>query len=189
MIHYNNTTLCVIIACEIFAQWTDVCMMLNDYKSTAQNRAAPKVTIVLFNSLICMYDAPFTIWWNCHSYLSQGATYRPIMWSVGWWNGDVKGFITFSFLIIMQYYKSVLCSSSLQFFNKKYRKKYIVKYYYNLKERLSMLIYFKMSFISVMQNWIYFSASLLQSSVHDTSEIIIICWFIINVGNSCAAFC
>ncbi len=34
--------------------------MLNDYKSTAQNRAAPKVTIMvisrLFNSLVFMYD-------------------------------------------------------------------------------------------------------------------------------------
>jgi len=34
-----------------------------------------------------------------------------------------------------------------------------------------------------------FSVSLLQSSVsHDPSEIIIIWWFIINVGNSCADF-
>ncbi len=34
--------------------------MLNDYKSTAQKRAAPKVSIIvinrLFNSLIFMYD-------------------------------------------------------------------------------------------------------------------------------------
>ncbi len=34
--------------------------MLNDYKSTAQNRAVPKVAIMvisrLFNSLIFMYD-------------------------------------------------------------------------------------------------------------------------------------
>ncbi len=33
-----------------------------------------------------------------------------------------------------------------------------------------------------------FSESLLRSSVHDPSEIILICFFIINVGNSCAAF-
>ncbi len=33
-----------------------------------------------------------------------------------------------------------------------------------------------------------FSASLLQSSVHDPSEIILICWFIINIGNRCAAY-
>ncbi len=31
-----------------------------------------------------------------------------------------------------------------------------------------------------------FSASLLHSSMHGPSEIILICWFIINVGNSCA---
>ncbi len=31
----------------------------------------------------------------------------------------------------------------------------IVKYYYNLKECLSILIYFKISFISVMQSWIF----------------------------------
>ncbi len=44
--------------------------MLNDYKSTAQNRAAPKVEIIvigrLLNSLTFMYDAQFTIWWNYH---------------------------------------------------------------------------------------------------------------------------
>ncbi len=49
----------------------------------------------------------------------------------------------------------------------------IVKYYYNLKECLSILIYFKISFISVIK--VEFSASLLQSSVHDPSEIILIC--------------
>ncbi len=38
-----------------------------------------------------MYDAPFSILWNYHYYLSPSATYRPIMWSVGSRNGDVKG--------------------------------------------------------------------------------------------------
>ncbi len=31
----------------------------------------------------------------------------------------------------------------------------IVKYYYNLKELFSIVIYFKMSFIPVMQSWIF----------------------------------
>ncbi len=74
----------------------------------------------------------------------------------------------------MQHYESVLCSSNLHLFDQKYRKKCnIVKYYYNLKECLSILIYFKISFISVIKA--EFSASLLQSSVHDPSEIILIC--------------
>ncbi len=50
----------------------------------------------------------------------------------------------------------------------------------------SILIYFKITFIPVIKA--EFSASLLQSSVHDPSEIILICWFIIKDGNSCAAY-
>ncbi len=50
----------------------------------------------------------------------------------------------------------------------------IAKYDNNLKYLFSVLIYFKMSFISVIKA--EFSASLLQSSVsHDPSEIILIC--------------
>jgi len=65
------------------------------------------------------------------------------MRSEGWRNGDRKG-ILLPFLIIMQNYESVLCSSSLHLFDKKTKKHNIVKYYYNLKECLSIiLIYFK----------------------------------------------
>ncbi len=48
---------------------------------------------------------------------------------------------------------------------------YIVKFLYNLKEIVSILIYFKISFISVIKA--EFSASLLQSSVHDPRYILI----------------
>ncbi len=63
---------------------------------------------------------------------------------------------------------------------------YFVKYYCNLK-KFSILIYFKIEFIPVSKA--EFSSSLLKSSVsHDPSEeIILIFWFIINVGNICAA--
>ncbi len=93
----------------------------------------------------------------------------------------------FIMLPIMQHYESVLCSSSLHLFDQKYRKKNCsnVKYFYNLK----LFIYF-----NILKNIIYFwykaefSASLLPSSVHDPSEIILICWFIINIGNGCADY-
>jgi len=52
----------------------------------------------------------------------------------------------------------------------------IVKYYYNLNELFSILIYFKCNLFLWCKA--EFSASLLQSSVsHDPSEIILICWF------------
>ncbi len=67
----------------------------------------------------------------------------------------------------------------LHLFDKKYSINSILKYYYNLKELFSIVMY---------------SASLLQSSVsHDPSEIIIICWFaaqetfLISLENSFAA--
>ncbi len=83
----------------------------------------------------------------------------------------------FIMLPIMQHYESVLCSSSLHLLDQKYRKNCnIVKYYYNLKECFSILIYLKISFIYVMQSWIF--SIITQSSVHDPSEIILICWFI-----------
>ncbi len=64
----------------------------------------------------------------------------------------------------------------------------IVKYYYNLKECLSILIYLK-NIICKANAKLNLSSSLLQSSVHDpSSEIILICWFIINIRNSCAAY-
>ncbi len=51
------------------------------------------------------------------------------------------------------------------------QKSTIFKHYYNLK-LFSTFIYFKMSFIPVMQSWIS-SSQLLQSSVsHNPSEII-----------------
>ncbi len=92
-------------------------------------------------------------------------------------------------LPIMQHYESVLCSSSLHLLDQKYRKKTnIVKYYYNLKECLSILIYLK-NIICKANAKLNLSSSLLQSSVHDpSSEIILICWFIINIRNSCAAY-
>ncbi len=46
--------------------------------------------------------------------------------------------------------------------------------------------YFKIWFISVTKA--ESSASLLQSLVHGPSEIILMHWFIINVGNTCAAY-
>ncbi len=66
-----------------------------------------------------------------------------------------------------------------------------MKYYYNLKQLFSVLIYFKMQFIPVMA--IFSSHNSLVS--HDPSEIILICCFaaqetfliINNVENSCAA--
>ncbi len=67
-----------------------------------------------------------------------------------------------------------------------YRNCYFVKHYCNLKQQFSILIYFKIEFIYVIEA--EFSASLLQSSVsRDPSEIILIYWFIINVLNRCAA--
>ncbi len=83
----------------------------------------------------------------------------------------------------MQHYETVLCSSNLPLFDKKNRSTDIVKYY-NLKERFCILKYFETSFISVIQSWIF---SIIQSSVQDLSEINLICWFIINDGNTCAA--
>ncbi len=64
----------------------------------------------------------------------------------------------------------------------------IVKYYYNIS--FSILIYIYTILIKYnLFLWFKaeFSASLLHSSVHGPSEIILICWFIINVGISCAA--
>ncbi len=64
--------------------------MLNDYKSTAQNLAAvPKVALIVI-SIQITYDTPMKL------SLLLKPTYGPIMWSVGWWNGYVKGiyFIT-----------------------------------------------------------------------------------------------
>ncbi len=51
-----------------------------------------------------------------------------------------------------------------------------------------MLIYFY-----ILKNIIYSYDAKLNfqhhySSLHDPSEIILICWFIINIGNSCAAY-
>ncbi len=54
--------------------------------------------------------------------------------------------------IIMQHYESVLFSSSLHLLDQKYRKKNNIVKYYNVKECLSILIYLKISFISVMQS-------------------------------------
>ncbi len=66
--------------------------------------------------------------------------------------------------------------------------KNIVKYYYNFKKLYSMLLYFNMHFIPVMEK-MNFQRPLLQSSV------ILLCWvgiketflIIINVENSHAA--
>ncbi len=65
-----------------------------------------------------------------------------------------------------------------------------MKYYYKLKECFSILIYIYTILIKYhLFMWFEaeFSASLLHSSMHGPSDIIIICWFIINVGNRCAA--
>ncbi len=62
----------------------------------------------------------------------------------------------------------------------------IVKYYYHLKN----VYLFNILKINLFM-WCKLNCrcpSLLQSSVHDPSEIIIICWFIINIGNSCATY-
>ncbi len=59
---------------------------------------------------------PFTIWGNYHSYLSPSATYVYYVKQ----KGDVKGLYYIQFFIIMQYYESVLCSSSLHLFDQKY---------------------------------------------------------------------
>ncbi len=95
----------------------------NMYAKWLQKHCTKQCSISrLFNS----HPTQFTIWsWIYHSYLSPSATYRPVMWSVGWQNSDVKGLYYIPFLIIMQHYESV---------------------------------------------------------------IILIWWFIINVGNSCAAY-
>ncbi len=54
-------------------------------------------------------------------------------------------------------YESVLRSSSLHLFDQKYRNKSnIVKYYYNLKLLISILIYLKKKKNPVMQSWFYF---------------------------------
>ncbi len=62
----------------------------------------------------------------------------------------------------------------------------ILKYYYNLKECFSILIYLNYNLFLWCKA--EFSASFLMSSVHDPSEIILICWFIINIGNRCPAY-
>ncbi len=83
----------------------------------------------------------------------------------------------------MQHYESVLiCSSSLDLFDQKYRKSLIL---------FSILIYICTILIKYHLFLLFnaeFSASLLHSSMHGPSDIILICWFIINVGNSCAAY-
>ncbi len=63
-----------------------------------------------------------------------------------------------------------ICSQSLYLFDQKYKK------------------YCKiLQFIPMLQSWIY--QQLFQSSVsHDPSEIILICWFIINVENKIFLF-
>ncbi len=85
--------------------------------------------------------------------------------------------------------RSLFCSSRLHLFDQIYSK--------NCQILLSLKI--AVFYVNIIEKAV-FSASLLQSSVsHDSSEIIIICWFaaqeifliIINVENSCAAqyFC
>ncbi len=72
----------------------------------------------------------------------------------------------------------------------KIQKLHVVKYYYKLKECFSILIYIYTILIKYhLFLWFEaaFSASLLHSSMHGPSDIIIIFRFIINVGNSCAA--
>ncbi len=56
----------------------------------------------------------------------------------------------------------------------------IVKYYCNFKYCFPVLIYFKIQFIPVKQSW-FFSIITPVFSVIWSSEIILICWFIVSV--------
>jgi len=67
---------------------------------------------------------------------------------------------------------SLLSSATLFLFDQKYSKS--VKYYYSAKELFCIWIYFKTSFIPVMQSRIF---SIITHTSHDQSEITLICWF------------
>ncbi len=77
------------------------------------------------------------------------------MWSVGWRSGDVKGLYHVS--IFDNYAALWKCLMLIKpaFLIKNTENCNIVKYYYNLKDCISILMYFKISFISVMQSCIF----------------------------------
>ncbi len=112
---------------------------------------------------------------------------------VGWRNGDVKGL---HYIII---FDNAALRKCLNMFTKPAfiwsktekncslilwniisikKKKSILIYIYTILIKYNLFLWFKAGF----------SASLLHSSMHGPSDIILICWFIINVGNSCAAY-
>ncbi len=84
-------------------------------------KSAIMIISIQFTYIYVWYPTPFTIWWNYHSYLSPSVTYRPIMWSVGWRNGDVKGLYYIS--IFDNYAALWKCPMLiLHLFDQKYRK-------------------------------------------------------------------
>ncbi len=105
-------------------------------------RAAPKDAIMVNQysihlNLCMMHRLLF------HETFSPSATYRPIMWSVGGRNGDVKG--TYHVTIFYNYAALWMCLMLIKpaLFYQKYRKNCNIVKYYNLKECLSILINFK----------------------------------------------
>ncbi len=123
-----------------------------------QNRAAPKDAIMVNQysihlNLCMMHRLLF------HETFSPSATYRPIMWSVGGRNGDVKG--TYHVTIFYNYAALWMCLMLIKpaLFYQKYRKNCNIVKYYNLKECLSILINFKILFIYLAQlNFQYYCA-------------------------------
>ncbi len=67
-----------------------------------------------------------------------------------------------------------------------------MKYFFNLKECFSILIYLKIWFIYVMQSWIFsiINPVFIAWSFRNNSNICNLSkiWFIIKIGNRCAAY-
>ncbi len=97
--------------------------MLNDYKSTAQNRAAPKVSIMVISIqftyiyVLCMYCLLFH-----ETLIVNEAQVPPTGLLCEVQAGEMVTWKDFIILPIMQHYESVLCSSNLPLLDQKYRK-------------------------------------------------------------------
>ncbi len=121
----------------------------------------------------------YTVSWNSYSSWSPSATYRPVMWSVGCRNGDMKGLYYITIFDNAALWKCLMLIKPAFIWSKIQKNCNIVKYY-NLKERFSILMYFKISFIPVIQSWIFsiitpaFSAWSFRN--HSNTLIYYQCW-------------